>query len=204
VVKTRTGTEISAPPAAVLLVCACLLPLMLLGLLASSAQSASGASTAGCPGANLKPNARNARAVESATLCLIDQVRAAHRLHPLRANLQLGLVAGSQVASMVRLDYFSDNRPTGQTPMSLVADTRYKAHATDISVGQNIAWGTTRYSTPAHIVAEWLASGPHREVMLSSEFHDAGVAVRSALPRVLGAGRRGAIYVVDFGLRRKA
>jgi uncharacterized protein YkwD len=103
---------------------------------------------------------------------------------------------------MVRLDYFSDVRPTGQTPMSLVADSRYRAHAAGISVGQNIAWGTPLYSTPTHIVAEWMASPPHREVILSSEFKDAGVAVRSVLPSVLGVGHRGAIYVVEFGLRR--
>jgi uncharacterized protein YkwD len=186
-----------APLAAVLLACSYLLLLLL-----APAQSAAGASTTGCPGANLRPNGVNARTVDLATLCLIDQLRAAHRLHPLRRNVQLSLVAGSQVASMVRLDYFSDIRPTGQTPMSLVADTRYRAHASGISVGQNIAWGTTLYSTPAHIVAEWLASRPHREVMLSSEFEDAGVAVRPALPSVLGAGRRGAIYAVEFGLRR--
>ncbi len=103
---------------------------------------------------------------------------------------------------MVRSDYFADNRPTGQTPMSLVVGTHYRAHAARISVGQNIAWGTGLYSTPAHIVAEWMASPPHRTIMLSGEFHDAGVAVTPALPSVLHRGRRGAVYAVEFGVRR--
>jgi uncharacterized protein YkwD len=180
--------------AASLLVCSCL-------LLANPLSSAS-AGVGGCRNANLRPNGSNAKAIDRATLCLIDRIRAAARLGALRANSELGHVAVSQLRSMLRSDYFSDVRPTGQTPMSLIGGTRYRAHATGISVGQNIAWGTTSYSSPAHIVAEWMASPPHREVMLNGEFHDAGVAVTPALPSVLGAGRRGAIYAVEFGARR--
>jgi uncharacterized protein YkwD len=189
------GIWISGALATALLVCACLLAAL------GSPPSAAGAGAVGCPGANLRPSPTNTRAVDRATLCLIDQVRAADRRHPLRANSALGGVAGSQVASMVRSDYFSDVRPTGQTPLSLVVHTRYKTDAAGISVGQNIAWGSTAYSTPAHIVAEWMASRPHREVMLSGEFHDAGVAVTPALPSVLHAGHSGAVYAVEFGVR---
>jgi len=159
------------------------------------------AQAAGCSGARLLPSAANARAVDTATLCLVDQVRAAYQLRALRANGELGRVAFSQVSSMVRFDYFADVRPTGQTPMSLVVGTRY-AHASSISVGQNIAWGTGSYATPAHIVAEWMASPPHREIMLSGEFHDAAVGVTPVLPSVLHAGHRGAVYAIEFARRR--
>ena len=111
-------------------------------------------------------------------------------------------MAASQVTHMVHADYFADDRPTGQTPLSLVAVTRYPAHAADFTVGQNIAWGTGSYTTPAHIVAEWMASPPHREIMLAGEFRDAGVAVTPAVPTVLQASRRGATYAIEFGVRR--
>ncbi|MHB8241855.1 MAG: CAP domain-containing protein [Solirubrobacteraceae bacterium] len=163
---------------------------------------AAAAQAGGCPNANIRPNATNAAAVDTATLCLIDQIRAADRLRSLRANSALGRVAVSQVSSMVRTDYFADNRPTGQTPMSLVVKTPYRAHAATLSVGQNIAWGTGRDSTPKRIVAQWMASRSHREVMLDSEYHDIGIAVLPALPRVLRAGRHGAVYAVEFGVRR--
>jgi uncharacterized protein YkwD len=120
----------------------------------------------------------------------------------LHANRELRRVATSQVDAMVRGDYFADVGPTGETPLALVAVTRYPAHAGQFAVGQNIAWGTGRDTTPAHIVEEWMASPPHREIMLSSEYRDAGAAVTPAVPTILGAGARGATYAIEFGVRR--
>ena len=154
-----------------------------------------------CPGATLEPNASDGAAVDAATLCLVNAVRAAHHLHALRANGQLAKVATSQVASMIRWDYFADVRPTGQTPLSLVGVTRYPAHTAGFAVGQNIAWGTAAFASPEHIVAEWMASPPHRAIILTSGYRDAGVAVDPALPGVLRAGRRGATYAMEFGVR---
>ncbi|HTD08920.1 MAG TPA: CAP domain-containing protein [Solirubrobacteraceae bacterium] len=154
-----------------------------------------------CRSANLHPTATNWRVVDTATLCLVNQVRIAHGLDPLRANRELRKVAASQVTTMVSRDYFSDDRPTGQTPLALVAITHYPAHAAEFAVGENIAWGTGSFTTPAHIVAEWMASPPHREVMLSAQYRDAGVAVTAAIPAVLDAGPQGATYAIEFGVR---
>jgi uncharacterized protein YkwD len=156
---------------------------------------------ASCRGAHLRPNGRDARAVDAATLCLINRLRIEHGLRPLRANRALGVVAASQAASMVRGDYFADQRPSGSTPMSLVAVTRYRRPAARVAVGENIAWGTGRDTTPARIVAAWLASPPHREVMLGAEYRDAGVSVTPAVPAILHARGRGATYVIELGAR---
>jgi uncharacterized protein YkwD len=172
------------------------------GLGALTADAAPKAAGAWCPGANLQPNSTDTTAVDAATLCLIDRVRSVARVSLLRPNAALGAVAAGQVASMVRWNYFADVRPTGQTPLSLVVVSRYNAHAASIQVGQNIAWGTGHDTTPAQIVAAWLASPPHRKIILDGEYRDAGVAVEPALPRVLGAGQRGATYAMEFGARR--
>ena len=177
----------------VALLCACLLAL---ALAPAQAQAAS------CAGAQLLPGTASAAALDKATLCLIDQVRAEHGLRALRANRTLRAVATAQVTSMVRANYFADIRPTGQTPMSLIVVTHYPAHAVGISIGQNIAWGTGTFATPEHIVAEWMASPPHRRIMLSSEYRDAGVAVSSTVPSVLDVGHLGGTYAVEFGVRR--
>lgn len=155
-----------------------------------------------CAGASLRPTSANAAAVDHATLCLVDQIRAAHRLRPLHSNGELLGVADSQVSTMVSWNYFADVRPSGQTPLSLIVVTSYPAHTAGIAVGQNIAWGTGPYSTPGHIVAEWMRSPPHRAIILTGEYRDAGVAVKPALPGVLGAGHRGATYAMEFGVRR--
>jgi uncharacterized protein YkwD len=169
--------------------------------LVAFAASAPAASAKSCAGAQLRPGIASAAAIDAATLCLIDQVRSQHHVRPLRANATLGLVASSQVTNMVHANYFADVRPSGQTPMTLVGSTAYRAHAATIAIGQNLAWGTGAFATPAHIVAAWMASPPHRRVMLSSEYRDAGVGVTPTLPSVLGAGRIGGMYAVEFGVR---
>ncbi len=163
---------------------------------------AGAAAAAACRNATLQPSGANGAAIDAATLCLIDRLRVANRLAPLRANRELGTVAGSQVSSMISDDYFGDVRPTGQTPMSLIAVSRYRRHTAHISVGQNIAWASALDSTPASIVAAWMASPPHRAIMLDAQYRDAGAAVAAQLPSVLGAGSTGAIYAIEFGARR--
>jgi uncharacterized protein YkwD len=193
-VTTSRGSKLGASLAAALLVCMC-------ALAAHCVSAAKASQSQPCHGANLHPSAKNWPTIDAATLCLVNEVRIAHGLRSLHANPELGRVAASQVTSMIARDYFSDDRPTGQTPLSLVAITRYPAHAAEFAVGENIAWGTGSFTTPAHIVAEWIASPPHREVMLSPEYRDAGVAVIPAIPAVLDAGHQGATYAIEFGMR---
>ncbi len=66
-----------------------------------------------CREANVHPSATNIRAADAATLCLVNRMRLAHGLRPLSPNRELDQVAASQVTSMVRWDYFADDRPTG-------------------------------------------------------------------------------------------
>jgi uncharacterized protein YkwD len=57
--------------------------------------------------------------------------------------------------------------------------------------------------TPAGIVAAWMASPPHRAIILDRTYRDAGVAATPALPSVVGQGRVGATYAMEFGLRQR-
>jgi uncharacterized protein YkwD len=169
---------------------------------AAQAGAVSPPAVAPCAGAGLLPTSRNTAAIDAATLCLINRARAAHHVPALRSNGDLGAVAASQVAAMVRWNYFADVRPTGQTPLALVFTTHYPANTTGVSVGQNIAWGTGHYATPARVVAAWMASPPHRRVMLEGGYRDAGVAVTPHVPSVLTRGHYGATYAIEFGVRR--
>jgi uncharacterized protein YkwD len=157
---------------------------------------------AACPGESLRPNGADATAAGVATLCLVNQIRAAHHLRSLHENRQLTAVASSQVRTMVDWDYFADVRPSGQTPLSLIQTSAYRTPHAELAVGQNIAWGSGAYSSPRHIVGEWMASPPHRAIILTGGYRDAGVAVKPALPGVLGAGSRGGTYAMEFAVRR--
>ena len=155
-----------------------------------------------CAGARLLPSPSDLAQIDGATLCLINRIRVADGLRPLRANRSLALVAVAQAATMVRHDYFADVRPNGQTPLALVAASSYHAHAARFAVAQNIAWGTAAYATPAHIVLEWMASPRHRGIILTARYRDAGVGATPGTPAAVGAGGQGGTYAVEFGTRR--
>lgn len=167
---------------------------------APARSAAAPAPSPACAGADLQPTATDLGAIDAATLCLINRVRATYHVRAVRANHELGRLAAAQVGLMVRMDYFADVRPSGQTPLSVVASSRYPASAARVSVGQNIAWGTGPYATPATVVAAWLASPPHRKIMLDGEYRDAGVAATAAIPPVIGRSS-GATYALLFGVR---
>lgn len=134
----------------------------------------------------------------NAVLCLVNRVRAAHGLAALHTSGTLGRIAGTTVLGMVREDYFADVGPSGRTPMSLAASAGYGSPA---AVGQNIAWGTGANAAPAHIVAAWLASPAHREVLLDGAYRDAGAADVAAVPTVVGGRAHGATYAIELGAR---
>jgi uncharacterized protein YkwD len=184
--------------AAVLLLVAIPALLAPAGALASSTKSKSRRS---CAYANLRPTAADTALVDRATLCLIDQLRTANRLPPLRSNRELQAVAGEQAKGMVRDDYFGDDSPTGKTPARLIEALPYGAHASSLATAQNLGWGTHSAATPAGIVTAWMRSPPHREVILTGAFRDVGVGVSPAVPAIVGHGSRGATYAVEFAAR---
>lgn len=154
-----------------------------------------------CANSNLRPTRSDLPTVDAATVCLIDQVRRSTGLRPLRPNRSLHGVAASQSAEMVLGDYFGDNSRSGQTPLQRIAATRYTKRSRGISAAQNIGWGTGTEATPAAIVAAWMASPPHRRIMLTAGFRDVGVGAAPAAPATLAEGQPGATYTVDFGAR---
>jgi len=176
-------------------------PLLCLGTVGAPTAEAKQA-VRGCSGVNSDPNTVNMASVDAATLCLIDNLRAAHHLRPLRINRELRSLATSQVKHMVSWDYFTDDRPPGLTPMTLLDETRYPLHTKSLSIGQNIGWGTGGDATPASIVAAWMASPPHREIILTREYTDAGVGIAPVVPPVFEEQLPGATYAIEFATRR--
>jgi uncharacterized protein YkwD len=155
-----------------------------------------------CPGADLRPEPANLAAAGAAAVCLLNRVRASFGERPLHANRYLQLVAGRQVRQMVGWNYFADQPPAGASAARLIASSRYGARAARLATGQNIGWGTGPYATPASMVAAWMASPPHRMLILTPAFSAVGVGVSPRLPAVLGQAEAGALYAVEFAARR--
>jgi uncharacterized protein YkwD len=160
-----------------------------------------GARVARCVGAYARPTRRTLARALAATLCLIEQERGSHHAGSLHTNGYLQSMAGGQASDMVRGDYFGDNSLTGRTPWQRITASRYGRGARGLAAGQNIGWGTGRLATPAAMVAEWMRSAPHRQIMLSGQYRDVGVGIAPAAPRRLAGGRHGATYAIVFAAR---
>jgi uncharacterized protein YkwD len=154
-----------------------------------------------CANANLQPTATNLARIDAATLCLIDGVRSSDRLRPLRFSSPLQSVAVGQARDMVEGDYFGDDSISGLTPLQRILATRYPARTKCLSTAQNIGWATEPLATPAGIVRAWMASPPHRQIILTPGFRDIGVGVATGAPTSLSRGLAGATYTIEFGLR---
>lgn len=184
---------------------ALLVVLLALGSPSSSAASTprASASASACPGAGITPNRRNAALVDAATLCLMNQLRAARSLRPLRFNGALAQIASGQARDMVRGHYFADQSLTGQSPLARVMSSGYVAHLTEarLLTAQNIGFGTGPNATPAGIVAAWMQSAPHRRIMLTAAYRDVGVGAVASVPSGIVSRWLGGTYAVEFGTR---
>lgn len=164
----------------------------------SATGAASAAGTTNCRGARLRPKRSNLATVTNATICLINRARAAHGLKALRPNRALDASARRE-SHYMRVDhYFGHDTPTGLTPRQQMLATRYGSGVSDVAVAQGIAWGDGSESTPRRIVISWMASPPHRMLLLSRSYRDFGVGLSLGNPH----GARGAIYTVDLASRR--
>lgn len=183
--------------------------LLLLGTFGAAAHGAStpspraGASAIPCSGAHTPPNARDSALVDTATLCLMNQVRAVHHLRPLRLNQTLAAIATGQASDMVRGNYFGDQSLSGQTPLARILASGYSVPSSRVRLltAQNIGWGTGPNATPAGIVRAWMLSPPHRQIILTGAYRDAGVGVSPSVPSTLGSGWLAGTYAVEFGAR---
>jgi uncharacterized protein YkwD len=180
-----------------------LLPALGPGVSSAPASPRASASASACPGANTTPSAGNAVLIDTATLCLMNQLRAARGLRPLRVNGALARIASGQASDMVRGHYFADQSLTGQSPMARVAASGYVAHSAGarLRTAQNIGFGTGPNATPAGIVTAWMQSPPHRRIMLTAAYRDAGVGAVAAVPSAIPSRWLGGTYAVELGAR---
>jgi uncharacterized protein YkwD len=159
------------------------------------------ATPSGCPDTGLTPNSGNLNAVRAATLCLVNNVRAEHGLDPLTANDKLASAAQPYARLMVTDDFFSHFAPSGSSPILRILATGYVPSVfRSYGWGENIAWGTADFGTPAAIVQAWVHSPEHLANILNGAFRDTGVGVAPAVPPSLAGGLAGATYVQDFGV----
>ncbi|MGH2902776.1 MAG: CAP domain-containing protein [Solirubrobacteraceae bacterium] len=154
-----------------------------------------------CQNTELAPEPDNIEAIDTATLCLVDQERARNGELPLRPNAKLERAAQGHSEEMVSDDYFAHVAPSGLTPVGRIEATGYVPDAkVGYTLGENIAWGTLQLSTPSAIVAAWIASPEHLANILYSPYVDTAIGVAPEAPAALAEGEAGAVYSQEFGV----
>src|SRR3954449_12060451 len=148
--------------------------------------------SARCAWQNANPNDISHTQAAKATLCLLNKQRRAHGLKKLRENKRLDRASQRHANDMSRRNYFAHGDFVGR-----IKAARYLKGARGYTLGENIAWGSWDYATPANIVDGWMHSPGHRANILNGGFHEIGLGIARGAP--VGGQDRGATYVTDFG-----
>ena len=168
---------------------------------AALAGTAPAAHAADCAGADLLPAATTATTVKAATLCLLNDERAAQGLAPLASDTVLERAATDYSATMIQQRFFAHVSPAGQLLEQRLAP--YFSGAQTWDVGENLAWGEDAMATPRAIVAGWMRSDAHRANILNGRFDEIGVGIANGSPAG-SAPNQSATYTTHFGTRSGA
>jgi uncharacterized protein YkwD len=153
-----------------------------------------------CLGASAVPSVQTLRRAAGAVICLVNADRARHGLHALRGDGDLRQAAGRHSRNMVRRGFFSHVTPRGAGLGDRLRRSGYLRANHARHAGEALAWGKGTPGTPAVIVAEWIASPPHRRILLGRDFREVGVGVAAGAPQLTKDGRRSATYTLDTGV----
>jgi uncharacterized protein YkwD len=159
------------------------------------------ASAADCLGSDLVPAADNAAVVGQATLCLLNQQRAAHGVGPLAENATLTTASAGYSQRMVAQGFFDHQSPDGGTLVDRLTGAGYLGEEDAWVVGENLGWGQGALATARSMVTAWMGSAGHRENLLSRDYTEVGLGLALGTP---SDHTWGATYTTDFGAGAQA
>ena len=155
--------------------------------------------SAACKNRNAHPAETSTAKIRSATLCLLNQRRAANRRHKLRFNARLAKAARAHAQDMVRRDYFAHTAPGGVSFVDRIMRHDYARPGQGWTLGENLAWGSYQLATPKAIVRSWLQSPGHKANVLNPRFREIGIGVVRGAPQP--GTSHAATYATSFGTR---
>jgi uncharacterized protein YkwD len=150
-----------------------------------------------CPDDGLTINDGTCARAEESAACIVNKVRRRRGHRALKVNSRLYSAAQEHATDMVRDQYFSHVAKDGTTVVPRIRAAGYLSDTPDWTVGENLAWGSGSFSTPASIVQAWLNSPGHKRNLLNRKYREAGLAIAVGAP-VQTTGDAGT-YVQEFG-----
>jgi uncharacterized protein YkwD len=138
---------------------------------------------------------------ERQVLTLVNATRAAHGLPSLRAVASLERAARAHSRQMAARSFFSHTSYGGETFAARIVRLGYtNAGYASWTVGEDIAWGSGSHASAQAIFRAWMDSAPHRAVILTRRFRNAGVGRASGTyGGVVGA----VFFTLDCGARSR-
>jgi uncharacterized protein YkwD len=129
---------------------------------------------------------RQLSATELQFMRAVNDVRAEHRLPPVRLDQTLVRAARHHSSDMVARQYFAHGNFAGRLA---------RFGASGPVVGENLGWSVDDEASIGRVIAKWLASPSHRAIMLRRGFRLIGVGVRRGA--FMGRGRC-VVVTTDF------
>jgi uncharacterized protein YkwD len=163
--------------------------------------AARAADAANCPGALDEPAQATLAASAGSVTCLVNAERTRRGLHAVSRDSSLGRAARRLANDMVRRGYFAHVTPGGSTLGDRLRAAGY-GKGESWRAGEALGWGTGSLATPNSLVDEWLASPPHRRILLDPGYRELGVGIAPGAPADTTSGLSGATYTLDFAVIR--
>lgn len=140
--------------------------------------------------------------LESAVVRELNRVRTARNLQPLRTTPSLRSAARSHTKSMLDFGFFGHDSIDGTAFSERIKRFYTSRGWHSWSVGEALLTSRSRTTEARAIVAAWLDSAPHRQIILSPAWRDVGIGAlyAPAAPREFGNVETVAV-TADFGLR---
>lgn len=139
--------------------------------------------SAACPGESTLAALQAEATLEQTVVCLVNERRAEAGLAPVADSSKLRAAGYRHSTEMVSSGFFAHTTPSGVSFIDRILDTGYTSGTKSWLVGENLAWGTGRLSSPAALVKSWMDSPPHRENLLRPQFREIGIAAVRGTPQ---------------------
>lgn len=121
--------------------------------------------------------------------CLVDEVRVAAGLRPLRRSPQLERAAQRHVDDEARHVYFSHFNRRGQDLQARVIAARYPRSRRSFRSSETLSWGIGIDGTAVGLLDTLRNSPAHNRRVMRADFRDLGVGLAVGLPlRRIGPG----------------
>ena len=165
----------------------------------ASVSAPAGVDAAACPHASAQAGDATVRQLRRATLCVLNEARPA-AVSALDANHDLNVAAKRHTKRMLGQDCFA-HRCDGEARLpKRLRRSGYLDGAATWRYAEELGYE----STPAQMIAAWLAQDDPAADLLNPRYADVGIGIASGAPKSGVDDSKFLTYTIDLGSRRPA